>query len=87
MNLKGQAAPSSIPLAIVIALFLFMAGTLFVGFIQNSVTDARSNLSCSGIPSTGGQMLTCLFVDAVVPYLIIVVLSTAGGYILARLLI
>lgn len=82
MNRKGQMY-----LSIVIALLLFMGGILFVNFLIPDIDTARSsaNLDCNNSTITDGNKLACLAVDSVMPYFIIVLISTAGGIITARL--
>ena len=87
INEKGQTAPGTIILAIVISLFLFVAGVLLIPFITPSIDEARIALDCAGIPSTSGGAITCLAVSATLPYYILVFVSTAAGYITARFLI
>lgn len=87
MNFKGQVGATTIPLTIVISLLVFMAGVLMLPFLTPGIDDARVALNCSGIPSTGGAQLTCLFIGGAIPYFIIMLLSTCVGYITARFLI
>lgn len=82
MNKKGQAI-----LPIMTAIMIFIVGMLVVNIIKPEITTARNsnNLDCSN--STGisdGNKLTCLAVDATIPYYIIIILSAAGGLITAR---
>jgi hypothetical protein len=59
---------------------------LFFNLIKEDVTRVRTNaeLNCTGIPDTSGDRVTCLIVDGVIPYFIILVLSVAGGYVIDR---
>lgn len=84
MNNKGQ---TQIMLAVLVAIIIFLAGMIFLNYLEPSVSDARVNLSCSDTSQSDGTKLTCLIFDVVVPYFIIVVLSIAGGVITERLLI
>lgn len=84
MNKKGQ----TLGISLVIAIMLFIVGMLSLNLLKPVVTEARdaSHLDCSGDISDGTK-LTCLAVDLVVPYFIILVFSVAGGLIVARFLI
>ena len=81
MNKKGQAI-----LPIISAIMIFIVGMLVVNLIKPEITTARSstNLDCGNTSISDGQMMTCLAVDATIPYYIIIMLSAAGGLITAR---
>ena len=84
MNRKAQA---TLGLAIIVAITLFIVGMLAVNFIKPEVTRARdsSNLDCSNAAGiSDGTKLTCLAVDIVVPYFMIIIISLAGGLITSR---
>lgn len=84
MNNKGQMG-----IAIITALMIFMVGVLVINILKPEIDNARSSsvgLDCtnsSGI--SDGTKLTCLAVDFVVPYFILIILSAAGGLITERL--
>ena len=80
MNIKGGMG-----IALIVAIMLFIIGLMSINFIIGEVTRARdaSNLNCDS-PTSDGIKLTCLLVDIVVPYFIIIILSTAGGLIIAK---
>jgi low temperature requirement protein LtrA len=82
MNKKG-----SMFFAVIVAIMIFMIGVLYVHFIKQEVTQARgtSGLSCSTGGISDGNKLTCLFVDTVLPYFILLFLSVAGGAIAEKL--
>jgi len=84
MNKKGQ----TLGISIIIAITIFIVGMMSINFIKDAVTDVRlaTNLNCAA-PTSDGTKLTCLAVDFVVPYFIIIVLSATGGIITARLLL
>jgi len=86
MNKKAQSL--GIVLAVVVAIMIFIVGMVNLNFIKDEVTRARGSteLNCAD-PQSDGTKLTCLAVDLVVPYFIIVIFSLAGGVITARLLI
>lgn len=81
MNKKGQSI-----LPIITAIFIFIVGMLVVNIIKPEITTARNstNLDCTNTSISDGQMLTCLAVDATLPYYIIIMLAAAGGLITAR---
>ena len=84
MNNKSQAA--GLGISIVFAIMLFISGMMAVNFIKSSVTDARTDLTCTSPASDGTKML-CLMIDGLIPYFILAILSAAGGLITYRLLI
>jgi len=90
MNKIGQAQ-GGVGIAIIVALMLFIIGLTSVNFLTTEVTNARAavgGLDCADSTSiSDGTKLTCLAVDLVVPYFIILVFAAAGGYITSRFLI
>ncbi len=77
MNKKG-----SIFFSVVIGLFVFMTGVLFIPFIVDDITTFRTALDCEMSGSiTDGTMMTCLFGSALVPYFIWFFSSLALGFI------
>lgn len=82
MNKKGN-----IGISIIVAIMIFMVGTVTVNILKPEIDNARAAdaLDCSNISISDGTKLTCLAVDATVPYFIVVVLAAAGGMITARL--
>jgi len=85
-NKKGQ----TLGISIIIGITILIVGLMSINFVRDEVTDVRlaSGLDCSN--STGisdGTKLTCLAVDLVVPYFLLLVLSAVGGIIVARLLL
>lgn len=82
-NKRGQ----SLGISIIIAITLFMVGMVVINFLMTDVTLARNsaNLDCTN--STGisdGTKLTCLAVDLVVPYFILLIFGAAGGFIVSK---
>ena len=77
-NKKG-----SIPLIILIAVVYFIFGMLIFQLVKPDVTRVVSptELNCTGLPDTSGDMVTCIIVDSVIPLIILTVLSVAGGYV------
>lgn len=85
MNKKGQ----TLGIAMIIGITLFIVGMMSINFIKDEVSTVvnAENLDCADSTISDGNKLTCLAVDLVVPYFIVLVLSTAGGIIAARLLL
>lgn len=69
-------------LAIVFAIFYFMAGMITYQVLKADITIQRDadHLNCSS-PDTAGDRVTCLVLDGVIPILIISILSVTGGII------
>ena len=81
-------------IAIVIAITIFIVGMLCVNFIKPEITRARGAdyLDCENTAAfpegiSDGTKLTCLAVDVVVPYFIVIIFSVAGGLITARMML
>lgn len=80
MNKKGELF-----FGIFLGLFLFVIGVLFIPFLTDDITTARTDLNCENPASlTGGVMLECLTIDLVAPYLIWFFVSLAIGYIIGK---
>jgi len=85
MNKKGQ----TLGLAIIVAITIFIVGMLCVNFLMPEITRARGSsfLDCSNTAAiSDGTKLTCLAVDIVIPYFIVLVFSITGGMIASRFL-
>lgn len=69
-------------LAIVFALLYFMVGMMAYQFLKVDITAQRDSdhLNCSS-PSTDGDRVSCLFLDGVIPIIVITILSVTGGII------
>lgn len=85
MNNKGQ----TIFLSVTVGVLIFIAGMLFLNFLVPEVQriQGEDSFDCenaSGI--TDGTKLSCLLIDSVIPYYIILVLSFSGGIITDRFL-
>ena len=86
MNKKAQA---TLGLAMIVAITLFIVGMVVVNILKPEITRARdaTNLDCSNTAViSDGTKMTCLVVDLVLPYFMVLVISTAGGLITARFL-
>jgi len=73
-------------LAIVTAIVIFMVGMLVVNLVKPEITNARAvdALDCGNSSISDGTKLTCLAVDATLPYYILIIISAAGGLIVGR---
>lgn len=86
MDKRGQI--SSLGFSVLVALMLFMIGMVTVNLLMPSIDQTRIDLSCSSPTAiSDGIKVTCLLVDGVMPYFIVLVLSTAGGFVTNKLLI
>tara|TARA_R100001530_G_scaffold127905_1_gene97346 strand:+ start:339 stop:590 length:252 start_codon:yes stop_codon:yes gene_type:complete len=82
MNKKGEGWG----LLIISAVMIFIIGMVVINLIKPDVTTARLALDCATPASiSDGVKLTCLAIDGVVPYFILVVLSITGGAVVSRL--
>jgi len=91
--MKNKRA-QTLGLAILVAITIFIVGMLSVNFLKPEITRARDadNLNCAdtyapAINISDANKLTCLVVDVVVPYFIVLIFSVAGGLITSRFLI
>ena len=85
MNKKG----SGLGITIMVTIIFFLIGMIMINFVTPEVSRARlpDALDCSNAAGiSDGNKLTCLAVDLVVPYFILLVFSAAGGYITAKFL-
>jgi len=76
MNKKGN-----IFFGVVIGIFIYMMGVLFLPFFTDDITTTRTALDCSNSSISDGTKLTCLTVDVVAPYFIWFFVSALFGYI------
>lgn len=82
MNKRGSTM-----LVILFAICYFMVGMIVYQLIKPDIVIQRDSdhLNCAS-PSTDGDKVSCLFIDAVIPLLIIAILSTTGGIITDRVI-
>jgi len=74
-------------LSIWFAIFIFLAGMVFINFLIPDVSNARVNMDCSNVAGiSDGSKMVCLIVDVVVPYWILIVCSVVGGVVLDKVL-
>lgn len=99
MNNFGQ----TIFISVIVGIMLFLIGMVFLNFITPETWIDGSNsmmleLGCGTVNATGsivgatadisdGVKATCLIGEVIVPYFIILILSTAGGIIASKFLI
>lgn len=84
MNSKGQ----SLIFAIMTAVVIFMAGMLILNHLMADVSIARTiGISCDDTTISDGAKVTCIGIDFLIPILIVAIVSTSVGAILARFLI
>jgi len=83
LNNKGQAAM----VGLLIGVFIFLLGMGFVDPIKDVITEARgaSQLDCNNASISDGNKMTCLAVDLILPYFILVILAIAGAWISAKI--
>ena len=67
---------------VVIGIFIFVMGILFIPFITDDLTTFKTAMNCAGSTITGGTMLSCLTADLVVPYLIWFLVSLLIGFLI-----
>ena len=79
MNKKGSAF-----FGVAIGIVVYIFGVLFIPFIMDDVSTFRDAMSCEDTSITGGAMMSCLFSDATIPYLIWFFISLALGFIAGR---
>lgn len=83
MNKRG----AGLGITIMVSITFFLIGIMFINYLTTDVSLARASdaLDCSNASGiSDGNKLTCLAVDLVIPYFILLVFSTAGGYITAK---
>lgn len=82
MNKKGQ----SMGLGILSFLAVLIIGLMFVNFLMPEVTTFRTEMNCSSAESiSDGTKLLCLFGDATIPYVIVLIFSLAIGAITSQM--
>jgi len=79
MNKRGN-----IFMGVVVALILYVFGILFIPFLTDDITTARSDLDCSNASIYDGTKLQCLGIDIVIPYFIWFIISASLGYLAGK---
>lgn len=86
MNKKASA----LGISIIVAIMFFIIGLTAINYITPEVTNARAattGLDCSNSAGiSDGNKLTCLAVDLVIPYFILLVVSTSVGYVTSKII-
>lgn len=81
MNKKG----SSLGLAILTTLGVFIIGMMLVNFLMPEVTNFRIDLNCASASTiSDGTKLLCLVGDSAVPIFVVAVISLGIGAITRR---
>jgi len=99
MNRKGQ----TIFMTVIVGVMLFMIGMVFLNFIKpdtwvdgsdsmmNQIgcgtIDANGTITGEGAEISDGVKATCLIGELIIPYMILAIVSAAGGLIVSRFLI
>lgn len=84
MNNQGQVAL----VGLMIGVFIFLLGMSIINPIRDVIDEVRATdqLDCSNSSISDGQKLTCLAVDLILPYFIVVVLALAGAWITTKVI-
>ena len=69
-------------LGVIIGIFIWVTGILFLPFIIDDIDTTRTDLDCTNTSITDGTKLVCLTTDLVIPYLIWFFVSLAIGFVL-----
>lgn len=79
---KGQAAL----VGLMIGIMVFMMAMVFIDPIKDTMIQVRAvdQLDCGNSSITDGEKMTCLVVDLILPYFIVIVIAIAGAWIGAR---
>lgn len=87
MSYNKKGSIGEIGFALLIAGMIFMTGMLFINPLRDSVDSFRTDMSCSDMAQSDGTKVTCLFVDLVNPYFILIIVSLAGGLVTSKFLV
>ena len=79
MNKRG-----SMFFGVAIGIVIFIFGVLFLPFLMDDVTTFRDAMSCEDTTTTGGNMLSCLMGDILIPYWILFFVSLTLGFVVGR---
>lgn len=72
----------NVGLGLVVGIFCFMAGVLFIQHLGDGVISTRVGMDCTNVDTiSDGAKMTCLIVDITVPYFILLLLSIAFGWV------
>ncbi len=82
MNKQGQAG-----IFIIVAIMIFIVGMVSVNLIKPDVTTLRSATGLNCVNSSAisdGTKLTCLAVDATIPWVLISIFAVTGSLIINK---
>lgn len=80
-NKNGQ----TLGVSVIIAIFIFIVGIPIINIISPDITSAKILLDCSNAAGiSDGTKMTCLVVDVVLPYFILLVVSISGGLVVSK---
>ena len=81
MNKKGNLI-----MAIDLAFMLFVSGIMIFNVVKSDtlLSQSTANLDCDNPLISDGTKVTCLAIDSIVPYLLILIISLAGGIVLDK---
>ena len=85
LNKKGNMG--EIALTVLIAGMLFVSGMLFINPLRDSYDSFRTDVGCSDVTISDGTKVLCLGADLVNPLFILMVVSTAGGFVVSKFLV
>ena len=77
MNKKGNVF-----FGVGVFLLIYIFGVLFIPFITDDITTARTDLDCTNTAITDGTKINCLLTDVLTPYFILFILASAGGFLM-----
>lgn len=84
MNTKGQ----TLMISIISGIFIFIIGMMAINFLMPEVTQARIDLNCADAAAiSDGHKMTCLVLDTVVIYWVILIFSILIGSIVSRMVL
>lgn len=68
-------------LGIVFMVAAFIAAILMIDPMKDLINIGRASLDCANTSITTGEKLSCLMVDAILPYFVITALVAGAAYI------
>lgn len=69
-------------LGVVLAVFIWIFGILFIPFVIDNIDITRVGLNCTDLTISFGTKLLCLSIDGIVPYMIWLLVSLVLGLII-----
>ena len=77
MNKRG-----SIVMGLVVSVLIFVMGVLFLPALSSEIDTFRSTMTCDSATISGGNMLSCIVGDAMMPYFILLIFSIVSGILM-----